>query len=563
MGFGMVGFTAYDNRYTFKSKRGWVKPYPNAVCVASSSPYEKTQMIPSEAAETAVLATYRRGGELCLELADYIRSLGYHAQVHSFADAASAVIPMFVAAGLGQQGAMGYLSLPPLRLPPPAHPDHHRCPVTHGPAGGLRHQRLLLHLQVCVNRCPGRALMRDKVWWRGVEKFKIVAKRCRPVMAAYASCAVCMKVCPIQRYGLKEVMDHYASTGQVLGKGTHDLEGYDLEGLGYFGPGDLPRFDADFFHNPEGTAEGFILEELKTKIQSGLVAEGPEGDRVFQEFRAQMEEAVKGGGDVMEPSGTASRTGNSPARQHRQNGRKAMLKIGHTVTVPGSLKGAGTDSEPDVIPIPQELETVPGHRQDPDTVNYYTRNYPLETHNIEQFAWASWYLNTGDIKDTLDEHLRLDRPLVLAARDSGDVEPSAEPVPGKDVTSEIKQKALDVGFAMVGFTAYDNRYTFKSKRGWVKPYPNAICVAVEQPYEETQTIPSETAEKAALATYRRGGALILQLADYIRSLGYHAQVHSYADAAAAIIPMFVGGGYGTAGRHGVPPVPPTSAHGTG
>ena len=300
LGFGMVGFTAYDNRYTFKSKRGWVKPYPNAVCVAIEQPYDKTQMIPSEAAETAVLATYRRGGELCLELADYIRGLGYHAQVHSFADAASAVIPMFVAAGLGQQGAMGYLLSPHFG-------SRHRltlittdAPVTHGRPVDYGINAFCSICQVCVNRCPGRALMRDKVWWRGVEKFKIVAKRCRPVMAAYASCAVCMKVCPIQRYGLKEVMDHYASTGQVLGKGTHDLEGYELEGLGYFGPGDLPRFDADFFHNPEGTAEGFILEELKAKIQSGLVPEGPEGDQVFREFRAQMEQAVKGGGDVME-----------------------------------------------------------------------------------------------------------------------------------------------------------------------------------------------------------------------------------------------------------------------
>ena len=48
--------------------------------------------------------------------------------------------------------------------------------------------------QVCVNRCPGRALIREKVWWRGVEKFKVIAKRCRPVMTRYAACGVCMKV---------------------------------------------------------------------------------------------------------------------------------------------------------------------------------------------------------------------------------------------------------------------------------------------------------------------------------------------------------------------------------
>jgi hypothetical protein len=86
----------------------------------------------------------------------------------------------------------------------------------------------------------------------------------------------------------------------VLGKGTHELEGYEMEGLGYFGPGELPRFGADFFHNPGGTAEGSLLEGLKAKIEAGQVPEGPEGDRVFQEFRTELEKAVKGGGDVME-----------------------------------------------------------------------------------------------------------------------------------------------------------------------------------------------------------------------------------------------------------------------
>ena len=299
LGFAMVGITAYDNRYTYKSKRSWVKPFPHAVCLAMEQPYEETQTIPSEPAEAAVFATYRREGSAALELADHIRSLGYHAQVQAPGDAASALIPMFVEAGLGQQGAMGYLLSPHF---------------------GSRHRLLLVSTdaqvaydkpvdyginafcsicQVCVNRCPGRALMREKVWWRGVEKFKIVAKRCRPVMARYAACGVCMKVCPIQRFGLKAVMEHYATTGQVLGKGTHNLEGYEMHDLGYFGPGELPRFDSGFFHIPEGTAEDHAFQGLREKIAAGEVPQGPEGDRIFQEFREQLQEVVKGPRDAM------------------------------------------------------------------------------------------------------------------------------------------------------------------------------------------------------------------------------------------------------------------------
>ena len=293
LGFSMVGFTAYDRRYSYKSKKDWIKPFPNAVCIALEQPYEETQTIPSEPAEAAVFSTYRREGGLALELADYIRSLGYHAQVHSPTDASSAVIPMFVAAGMGQQGAMGYLLSPHFG-------SRHRlmmittdAPVEHGEPVDYGIHAFCSVCQVCVNRCPGRALMREKVWWRGVEKFKLIAKRCRPVMARYAACGVCMKVCPIQRYGLKNTLDHYASTGQVLGKGTHSLEGYEMHDIGYFGPGELPRFDADFFHVPEGTASEYLLKELTDKIHHGEVPAGSEGEKVYSEFRGRLEDAVK------------------------------------------------------------------------------------------------------------------------------------------------------------------------------------------------------------------------------------------------------------------------------
>ena len=296
LGFAMVGLTAYDNRYTYKSKKRWVKPFPHAICLAMEQPYEETQMIPSEPAEKAVFDTYVGMGALGLELADYIRSMGYHAQVHAPGDPGAVVIPMFVAAGMGQQGAMGYLLSPHFG-------SRHRLMmvttdalVTHDEPVDYGVQAFCTICQVCVNRCPGRALTRDKVWWRGIEKFKIIAKRCRPVMARYAACGVCMKVCPIQRYGMQAVMEHYADTGQVLGKGTHNLEGYEMHGMGYFGPGELPTFDSKFFHIPEGYGDQYALEELKAKIEAG---EGPEGDKVWQEFRTKLSEFLKGPEDAM------------------------------------------------------------------------------------------------------------------------------------------------------------------------------------------------------------------------------------------------------------------------
>ena len=140
-------------------------------------------------------------------------------------DSSSAYIPMFVDAGMGQQGAMGYLLSPHFG-------SRHRLMIITTDALLNRDNPVDYGIhafctvcQVCVNRCPGRALTRDKVWWRGVEKFKMLAKRCRPVMARYAACGICMKVCPVQRYGPQSVLEHYAETGQVPWQGHPSARG--------------------------------------------------------------------------------------------------------------------------------------------------------------------------------------------------------------------------------------------------------------------------------------------------------------------------------------------------
>jgi hypothetical protein len=143
-----------------------------------------------------------------------------------------------------------------------------------------------------VNRCPGRALMPEKVWYRGVEKNKLVFKRCRPVMARYLGCGVCMKVCPIQKYGMPAVMEHYVETGEVLGKGTDNLEGYTLHDKGYFGPGQLPIFNREFFKMPQGRAEDWLLLEFRDKLQETAGDPNVNQDLMWTEFRTRVEKSL-------------------------------------------------------------------------------------------------------------------------------------------------------------------------------------------------------------------------------------------------------------------------------
>jgi Pyruvate/2-oxoacid:ferredoxin oxidoreductase delta subunit len=285
LGFLEVGITNYDHRYSYASKKEWVQ-FEHAICLAYEQDFEPTQTIPSIDAEIVHSSTYRTEGAAALELVNYINTLGYHGQVHSPNDNTGPYIPMFVAAGLGQLGACGYLLTPHVGS---------RCRIMiittdanvsyDGPVDYGIHAFCQV-CQVCVNRCPGRALMRDKIWWRGMEKNKLYFKRCRPVMARYLGCGICMKVCPVQKYGMQEVMQHYAETGQVLGKGTHDLEGYEIEGKGYFGPGDLPVFERDFFSAmPHGDTEQWAFESFKEKA---VAAGGVISDELMEEFRQEV-----------------------------------------------------------------------------------------------------------------------------------------------------------------------------------------------------------------------------------------------------------------------------------
>ena len=226
-----------------------------------------------------------------------------------------------------------------------------------------------------------------------------------------------------------------------------------------------------------------------------------------------------------------------------------MLKIGHEVVRPGKLYG----DAPVTIPVPEELETVPGIPVNNREVDWYAREHPEEMQDYSQQAAQDWQFiemkgSNAEAWEILMEHSRVDRPLVVAGRETADMEPTAEPT-GDDVTQLIKDKARQVGYVEVGFTAYDPRYEFKHKRGFTN-LPTAICLAYEQDFESTQTIPSVDAEIVHSGAYRTQAVAGLQLGEFIRSLGYRAYVIHANDAPGPMIPMFVNAGLGQLGACG-------------
>ena len=290
MGFGEVGFTRYDRRYTFAGAKRWAK-FESAICLAVEQDYRQTQTAPGIEADQARFETYEIQMKMCFELADYLRYRGYRAQLHDGADNSGPYIPLFVAAGLGQLGANGQLLSPHFGSRARLMLVTTDAPLTYDEPQDYGIHKFCQECQVCVSRCPGRALMRDKVWWRGVEKNKLVYERCRPIMVTYHGCAVCMKVCPVQRYGMKPVMSHYVETGEVLGKGTENLEGYSMGEKGYFGRGELPSFERDLFDIPKGREEDWLFQQFKERLTSGGVPD----EAALVEFASEVKKALDKG----------------------------------------------------------------------------------------------------------------------------------------------------------------------------------------------------------------------------------------------------------------------------
>lgn len=260
LGLSAVGVARFDERYIYEPYQGQQIRDRVVVCILEQN-YDTTQTIPSAAAERTALNTYAECQALAVELSAILRDLNYRVQVDD-PGGRGMLIPFAVAAGLGQLGLNGQLLTPYAGS---------RCriiliftdaPLVFDEPRDFGITKICDACKVCVRRCPPGAIPSTRRMKRGVEKAPIKTDRCLPIMGLAHGCAVCMKVCPVQRYGLPAVLDHFEATGEVLGKGSDDLEGFDWVDGNHYGPGKKPRISSEIIHPP---AMG----------QISLVTEGP------------------------------------------------------------------------------------------------------------------------------------------------------------------------------------------------------------------------------------------------------------------------------------------------
>lgn len=249
IGLSRIGIAPNDPKYTFPESDA--EQFPNVVVCLVEQDWELTQMIPSDEAEMAAMYGYAEGMTRTAALTEFLKRLGFDAAPQGFPGDAIA-IHYGVAAGLGQLGINGQMLTPEagsrcriLMLTTDA-PLVHDQPVDYGL------HKICDECKACVRNCPVGAIPQTRKPYRGVMKSKLNTARCLPVVAQASGCAVCMKVCPVQRYGLDAILEHREKTGEILGVGTDELEGYDwpLDGR-HYGPGQTPKVGDEVLKNPD------------------------------------------------------------------------------------------------------------------------------------------------------------------------------------------------------------------------------------------------------------------------------------------------------------------------
>jgi ferredoxin len=247
LGISAIGVAAYDERYQYEDYRGTEKGDRMVVGLLEEHPSSIAKLPHPDSLKTT-FATIGEVNEMMLSLARWLHARGYHAYA---AENQGVVIAYAVAAGLGQLGLNGQLLTPhagsrcrPSMLSTDA-------PLLLDNPRDFGVPAICDACRVCVQRCPSGAIPQRRWMYRGVYKAKINTARCLPVVSQAYGCAVCMRVCPVQKYGLEAVVGEFERSGTIKGKGTAELESYQwpVDGRTY-GPGATPRITAEFLNPP-------------------------------------------------------------------------------------------------------------------------------------------------------------------------------------------------------------------------------------------------------------------------------------------------------------------------
>jgi len=167
------------------------------------------------------------------------------------------------------------------------------------------------------------------------------------------------------------------------------------------------------------------------------------------------------------------------------------------------------------------------------------------------FAWEDWYASVGgrpprpdDINEILrqifeEQYLRFNGPVAPEQHVFSSPEEAAE---------HLKAKSVELGADIVGICEIEPSDVY---RGRTCEHTHALAVGQRMRWREFQVVPSPESAIECLRVYYTLGETVIQLAAYIRSLGYACTIeHPIGDSNLLHIPIGLKAGFGELGRHG-------------
>lgn len=172
-------------------------------------------------------------------------------------------------------------------------------------------------------------------------------------------------------------------------------------------------------------------------------------------------------------------------------------------------------------------------------------------HSPPAFSWNEWYEGAGGRSINIPEVTEILRKIYdeQYARFHGEVAPGRKQIGTPEETAaHLKEKAKTFGADIVGICEIEPSDIYKGREINEK---YAIAVGGRMRYRAFQTVPSKEAAIECVRIYHELGETVIQLAQYIRSLGYACEIeHPVGDSNLLHIPIALKAGLGELGRHG-------------
>jgi ferredoxin len=236
---------SFGNREGFQR---WGTPvdlrhHSHAIAMGFEQDYDLIQCAPDFPTLLATAKGYAVGAWVSIQLAHYIRTLGYSARAHHLYNYRVIAVPVAVDCGLGELSRAGYLLTREFGLALRLAIVTTDMPLVHDRPVDIGAQSFCDTCKVCAESCPiGAIPSGDKVGFNGVRKWKLDEEKCYRYWSAVGTdCSLCMTTCPWTK---PQTRFHRAMSWLAGIKGPHQawMVGADKLFYGKYEPAPRPDY---------------------------------------------------------------------------------------------------------------------------------------------------------------------------------------------------------------------------------------------------------------------------------------------------------------------------------